>query len=102
MPIDNTAVLRQIDEILARFREVEGRAKFDEHNQIHYGVSNTEATEVITLVKHTLERFRPPGSFTFGDEALTKTVCTVLPEPVGCSTRTSPVAWQTLKTSFSW
>jgi hypothetical protein len=38
----------------------------------HRGVSNGEAAEVISLVTHSVQRFRPPGAVAFGDEALTK------------------------------
>jgi hypothetical protein len=72
MPIDKTSVLRQIDEVLTRFREVDRRAAWDEMRGVFVGVPNDQAQEVITLITHAVGRFRPPGAVAYADEALTK------------------------------
>jgi hypothetical protein len=72
MPIDKAAALRQMDDVLARFRQVDAKVQWDNHGLRYYGVSNTEVAEVVALITHAVERFRPPGTAAYGSEALAK------------------------------
>ncbi len=72
MPFDNAAVLRQIDDVLARYKEAKGKLEWDGYAARDSGVPDEEAVEVSTLITHTLERFRPAGRAAFSDEILGK------------------------------
>jgi hypothetical protein len=70
MPIDKAAVVRQIDAVLDRLRELQKSHTGDDGFRYYLCISHQEALELSTLMRHTVERFRPPGVVAYGDSVL--------------------------------
>lgn len=73
MAIDKANVLRQIDDVLALFDKVAKRCRryTAGSSETYLDVPLNEASELFTLMRHTIERFRPSETGAFGKEAVT-------------------------------
>jgi uncharacterized protein (DUF2164 family) len=58
MPLDQKAIISQIDAILDRWRGLKGRSKYDDFSDLR----EEEVSEVVTLLFAAIERLAPPGS----------------------------------------
>jgi len=58
MPIDQKAVLNQIDSVLDRWNKARSRSEYDDCSDL----SEMETTELLTLIAATIDRLAPPGS----------------------------------------
>jgi hypothetical protein len=56
--VDRTTVLKQIDETFSRVSYLTGFSQFDDHTDMR----NEAASEAVSLLTATIERFAPPGS----------------------------------------
>ena len=64
MPVDKAVLLRQLDEVLDRFNEL------DKKYERISGYPEMEEAAVITLLTHALHLFRPPGEKAYSDGTL--------------------------------
>ncbi len=83
MPVDTSTAILQMDEVLNRFREVElDHQRGDEESQASWmeassswiEVASDVEAEMVALLTHTIERFRPLRTMAYGDEALARVV----------------------------
>jgi hypothetical protein len=72
VPADKSTILRQIDDVLTRFKQVEKKhLKIGQHTDGTWiEAPSDEEEETVTLLTHAIERFRPPGTIAYGDRAI--------------------------------
>src|SRR5947208_2123035 len=76
MPSDTSAAIHQMNQVLSRFRQVEqAHRRYNRDGTCFWTEVPPEAeAEVVALLTHTVERFRPPGKVAYGDDAIARLV----------------------------
>jgi hypothetical protein len=72
MPIGKAAVVRQTDDVPKKFAEVEKKHIKQCDWESYLDISQRDAVELSTVMRHLIEKFRPPGVAAYGDQALDK------------------------------
>ena len=74
MPLDSAAILKEIDEVIENRNALRKMSKFNDMSDL----GDAKMVEVVSVLRHTIDRFAPPGNRT--------------PEP-GHPGRTPTVRW---------